>query len=66
MISTKLLIRQILIVLAIVLGGIRIATRWAAAALAYQPELGAPWMIIGKLRVYQPWALFGWSYSFDA
>jgi type IV secretion system protein VirD4 len=63
---TKLLIGQILIVFAIVLGGIWFATQWAAAELAYQPELGRPWFIVDGLPVYRPWALFGWWYSYDA
>jgi type IV secretion system protein VirD4 len=51
---TKLLIGQILIVFAIVLGGIWFATQWAAAELAYQPELGSPWFILDELPVYRP------------
>lgn len=43
MTPTKLLIGQILVVLGIIVAGIWIATQWAAASLAYQPELGAPW-----------------------
>lgn len=63
---TKLLIGQILVVFAIVLGGIWLATQWAAAELAYQPELGAPWFHAFGRPVYQPWALFAWWYHFDA
>jgi len=63
---TKLLIGQILVVFAIVLIGLWFATEWAAAMLAYQPELGAPWFVIGRVPFYRPWALFGWWYSFDA
>ena len=66
MTPTKLLIGQILIVFAIVLGGIWFATQWAAAALAYQPELGTPWFLMFGRPVYQPWALFGWWFHFDA
>ncbi len=66
MTPTKLLIGQILAVFAIVLAGIWFATQWAAAALAYQPGLGAPWFIAFGLPVYYPWALFGWWYHFDA
>jgi type IV secretion system protein VirD4 len=57
---TKLLIGQILVVFLIVLAGLWAATQWAAAQLAYQPELGAPWLRVGGLPVYRPWALFGW------
>ena len=63
---TKLLIGQIIIVFAIVLAGLWAATQWAAAMLAYQPELGPPWAMIGGLPVYRPWALFAWWYHFDA
>jgi len=63
---TKLLVGQILIVFALVVAGIWCATQWAAARLAYQPELGAPWLIIGHTPIYLPWALFGWWFHFDA
>ena len=66
MTPTKLLIGQILVVFAIVIAGVWCATQWAAAKLAYQPELGSPWLIVGHMRVYRPWALFGWWYHFDA
>src|SRR3546814_1705927 len=42
------------------------ATRWAAAELAYQPELGPPWFFAFGRPIYLPWALFGWWFSFDA
>jgi type IV secretion system protein VirD4 len=63
---TKLLVGQIIVVFAIVLAGLWAATQWAAAMLAYQPELGAPWLIIGRRPIYRPWALFVWWYHFDA
>ena len=66
MTPTKLLIGQILLVFAIVLAGVWAATQWAAAMLAYQPELGRPWLIVGHVPVYRPWALFGWWYHYDA
>jgi type IV secretion system protein VirD4 len=66
MTPTKILIGQILIVLAIVLVGIWMGTQWAAAALAYQPELGRPWFFALGRPIYLPWALFGWWFSFDA
>ena len=43
---TKLLVGQILIVVATVLAGLWAATQWAAAMLAYQPELGRPWAVV--------------------
>ena len=66
MTPTKLLIGQILIVFAIVILGLWAATQWAAAMLAYQPELGLPWFTFGKLPLYRPWALFGWWYHYNA
>lgn len=66
MTPTKLLIGQIVIVFAIVMLGVWGATQWAAAMLAYQPELGLPWFSLGELPVYRPWALFGWWYHYEA
>jgi type IV secretion system protein VirD4 len=63
---TKLLIGQILIVFAIVIAGVWAATQWAAAMLAYQPQLGSPWTIVAGVPVYRPWSLFGWWYHYDA
>jgi type IV secretion system protein VirD4 len=66
MTPTKLLIGQILIVFAIVVLGLWAATQWAASMLAYQPELGTPWVFLGDLPLYRPWALFGWWYHYEA
>ena len=66
MTPTKLLIGQILIVFACVVAGIWFATQWAAAALAYQSELGSPWFHAFGRPVYRPWALFGWWFHYDA
>jgi len=66
MTPTKLLIGQILIVFAIVVLGIWFATQWAADALAYQAELGAPWFHAFGRPIYHPWALFGWWFHYDA
>jgi type IV secretion system protein VirD4 len=63
---TRLLIGQILLVFAIVIGGVWAATQWAAAALAYQPALGPAWFHLGDVPIYRPWALFGWWYHYDA
>jgi type IV secretion system protein VirD4 len=52
MTPTKLLIGQILIVFAVVILGVWASTQWAAAMLGYQPELGAPFVIIGHLPIY--------------
>ncbi len=66
MTPTKLLLGQMLVVAAIVLAGIWFATQWAAASLAYQPELGTPWFRLGGTPVYAPWSLFAWWFHFDA
>lgn len=66
MTPTKLLIGQILVVFGTVMAGLWAATQWAAAMLAYQPELGEPWAVIGGLPVYRPWALFSWWYHYGA
>ena len=66
MTPTKLLIGQIIVVFAIVVAGVWAGTQWAAAMLAYQPELGPPWLIVGGIPVYRPWALFGWWYHYEA
>lgn len=66
MTPTKLLIGQIVIVFAIVLAGLWAATQWAAAMLAYQPQLGQPWAIVSGVPLYCPWALFVWWYHYDA
>ncbi len=42
------------------------ATQWTAASLGYQPELGAPWFLIGDWPVYPPYAFFVWWFFYDA
>jgi len=66
MTPTKLLIGQMLVVALIVLTCVWSATQWAAAALAYQPQLGDPWFEIGAMPIYAPWAIFPWWFHFDA
>jgi type IV secretion system protein VirD4 len=66
MTPTKLLIGQILVVLAIVIAGVWAATQWAAAMLAYQPQLGHPWFTLFGTPVFRPWAIFSWWYHYDA
>src|SRR5947209_19475979 len=65
MTPTRFLLGQILIVFAVVIGGLWIATEWAAAELAFQPRLGAPWFTI-VWPFYYPWRLFEWWYAYDA
>lgn len=66
MTPTRLLIGQIVIVFSIVLLGIWIATQWAAAQLAYQPQLGLPWFKLFGIPIYRPWSIFPWWYHYDA
>ena len=66
MTPTKLLIGQVLIVFAIVIGGVWAATQWAAAELAYQPQLGEPWFVLFSLPIYRPWSLFWWWFFYGA
>jgi len=66
MTPTRLLAGQIIAVLAIVIGGVWMATQWAAASLGYQPELGDPWFVAFDRPIYRPWAIFPWWYHFDA
>ena len=66
MTPTKLLIGQIVVVLAIVIAGVWFATEWAAYRLAWQPELGGPLLLVGHWPIYRPWSIFPWWYHFDA
>ena len=63
MTPTKLLIGQIIVVLAIMAFGVWAATQWAAAMLGYQAELGSSWFSVGGVPFYRPWALFGWCFD---
>jgi len=64
--ATKILWGQVFTVFLIVLAAIWAATQWTAAALAYQPQLGAPWFMLGDWPIYPPPAFFWWWFSFDA
>lgn len=64
--NDKILWGQIAAVFAIVLGAIWSATQWTAAALGYQPQLGAAWFHIGDYPVYLPPSFFWWWFAFDA
>jgi len=64
--ATKILWGQILVVFAIVLATTWAATQWTAWRLGYQPQLGDPWFVVGKLPLYPPAAFFWWWFSFDA
>ena len=66
MAPTKLLIGQIIVVFAVVVGGVWFATEWLASELGYQWRLGLPWFTLGGIPFYCPWRLFEWWYTYDA
>jgi type IV secretion system protein VirD4 len=66
MTPTRVLIGQIVIVLAIVVAASWIATEWAAWHLAFQWRLGLPWFRIRHFPVYYPWRVFEWWYAYEA
>jgi type IV secretion system protein VirD4 len=66
MMPTRILIGQIAVVFAIVIGGLWASTQWTAAMLGYQPRLGSPWFDLVGWPVYYPWRLFEWWYAYDA
>lgn len=64
--ATKILWGQIIIVGLVALTCVWGATQWTAAALAYQPELGRPWLWFAGHPIYPPFAFFYWWFAFDA
>lgn len=64
--AAKILWGQIVAVLIIIVASVWSATQWTAAALGFQPELGAPWFHMFGHPVYRPYDLFWWWFSFDA
>ena len=66
MTGTKILIGQIMVVFALIIGAVWLATQMTAEALGYQTALGAPWFMAGETPVYKPWRLFQWWYAYEA
>jgi type IV secretion system protein VirD4 len=64
--ATKILWGQLLFVSLVVLAFLWGATEWTAWRLAYQPQLGPAWFMIGQWPLYQPAAFFIWWFKFDA
>ena len=64
--SLRIAFIQGALAVALVVGCLAAATQWAAAMLAYQPALGAPWLTLLGLPVYPPWQLIPWWLAFDA
>jgi type IV secretion system protein VirD4 len=65
-VQTKILIGQVLLVLAIVVFGCWLATEWTAYHLGFQARLGAPWFVVHHLPIYYPWRLAEWWYVYEA
>ena len=42
------------------------ATEYVAAELRYAPELGPPWVALGGVHVYPPWAWVEWGRRYQA
>jgi type IV secretion system protein VirD4 len=66
MTGTKVLWAQIIAIALILLSATWAATEWTAWRLAWQPELGRPWLRVLGWPVYPPPAFFGWWLVFDA
>ena len=64
--ATKILWGQLLFVSMVVLAFLWAATEWTAWRLAFQPQLGPAWFMIGRWPIYQPLAFFIWWFKFDA
>jgi type IV secretion system protein VirD4 len=64
--ATKILWGQVITVFSIALAAVWAATQWTAAALAYQPQLGPPWFMLGDWPIYPPYAFFLWWFFFEA
>jgi len=64
--ATRILWAPVIVVFSLVLATTWGATQWTAHALNYQPELGAPWFVIGDRRLYPPPAFFWWWFAYDA
>src|SRR5579864_5221331 len=65
-VSTGVLTGQVVLVLAIAVVGVGVATQWTASALGFQPRLGEPWFTAFDTPVYYPWRLFEWWYFYNA
>lgn len=64
--AAKILWGQVVAVFVIILASVWSATQWAASALGFQPELGAPWFALFGHPVYRPYDLFWWWFSYEA
>ena len=66
MAASRVVWGQIVVVFAIVLFAVWMATQWTAWRLGFQPQLGSPWFSLAGLPVYPPPAFFWWWFFYDA
>ncbi|MBN9147090.1 MULTISPECIES: conjugal transfer protein TraG [unclassified Nitrobacter] len=64
--ASRVMWKQIVVVFAIVLLAVWIATQWIAWRLGFQAQLGSPWFSLAGLAVYPPPAFFWWWFFYDA
>lgn len=64
--GTKILWAQIIVVFAVALAGVWIATQWTATSLGYQAGLGPAWFMVGEQPIYPPPAFFIWWFVYEA
>jgi type IV secretion system protein VirD4 len=50
---------------AVTMASFWVATQWTAGELAYQPRLGPAIFSFGRIKVYEPWAIFTWEYWYS-
>jgi type IV secretion system protein VirD4 len=55
-----------MVVFALIIGAVWLATQMTAEALGFQAALGAPWFMAGETPIYKPWRLFQWWYAYEA
>lgn len=56
----------LLILLLLSLVGLWLSTEYVAAELHYGAELGGPWVALGALHVYAPWAWLAWTHLYQS
>ena len=64
--ATKILWGQVLLVGAVVLAFLWVATEWTAWQLGFQAQLGPPWFELLGWPFYRPPAFFWWWFTYDA
>ena len=62
----SILIGQIVLVFTTIIVTTWYATQWVALQFDYDAYLGTPWFTVSRHKIYFPWRLFEWWYSFDA